>query len=29
MMRENTKAWSPPTYEFTMTQALNILNSLR
>ncbi len=29
MMRENTKAWSPPTYEFTMGKALDILRSLR
>lgn len=29
MMRENTKAWSPTTYEFTMGKALDILHSLR
>jgi carboxymethylenebutenolidase len=29
MMRENTKAWSPATYAFTMGKALDILRSLR
>lgn len=29
MMRENTKAWSPQTYEFSMDKALAILQSLR
>jgi carboxymethylenebutenolidase len=29
MMRENVTAWSPPTYEFSMTKALAILHSLR
>lgn len=29
MMRENTKAWSPDTYAFTMSKALDILQSLR
>ncbi len=29
MMRENAKAWSPQTYEFSMDKALAILQSLR
>ncbi len=29
MMRENTKAWSESTYQFTMAKALDILHSLR
>lgn len=29
MMRENTKAWSPETYQFTMARALEILEGLR
>lgn len=29
MMRENSKAWSPQTYEFSMDKALAILQSLR
>lgn len=29
MMRENTKAWSPQTYEFSMDKALAILQNLR
>jgi hypothetical protein len=29
MMRENTQAWSPETYAFTMGKALEILQALR